>query len=1082
MTDLRPIPSPRGLPVVGNTLQIPADGPSRYLAGLARNYPEGIYQIGLGGRTVTFVYDPDLVAELCDESRFYKPIDPPLSHVRDFSGDGLFTARHDEASWGHAHRILMPAFSQRSMRAYFPQMLEVAQELVAKWQRNQGVDLTVAEDMTRLTLDTISLTGFGHRFHSFEHEQLHPFLQAMSNALVEAMMRTRQLPFVTSLRRNRDRAYQADIHTMQTLVDEVIRERRAVGQAGVRDLLGLMLDASDPTTGERLRDENIRNQVLTFLIAGHETTSGLLSFALYLLLRNPHVLARAYAEIDHVLPGDGVPDYETTMKLDVIARILDETLRHWSPIPAFGLTAYEDTVIGGRYALPKGQKISVLLEPLHHHPGAWERPDEFDIDRWLPENKAGHHPHAYKPFGNGERACIGRQFALTEARLALALILRRFALSDPHAYQLNVKQTLTLKPDGFTVRVRERQPHERVVVGSDSTGAGRDSEAATAPAGFDVRTLGVRLRVAYGSNLGSTEDLAQQLADRARRSGFDTTLTTLDELAGEIESGTRATDGLLLVATASYNGKAPDNAQRFDQITQTCGLAAESLSGLRFAVLGCGNTQWSTYQAFPKRVEAALLAAGASAVVPRGETDAAGDFDGMANTWMDALWSALARDYGADPATAGGPRYHLDVLSEAEIRPAVVSEQAVPIRVVASEELVGDPTGLWDFSLEAPRPSARSLVVELPEGMTYQTGNHLAVFAKNDPELVAWAMERLRVPSGQVVRLHQEDGRPTHLPVGVPVPVDLLLTEFVELQEVATRTQLRALAEHTRCPWTKRELAAYTGDSGGSGDEAKVRYADEILAKRVSILGVLERYPALELPLESFLEMAGPIRPRFYSISSSPSVDPRHARLTVGLVEGPAWAGAGEYRGLCSQYLARLAPGDVFFGYVRTPAPAFEPPADPATPMILIGPGTGIAPLRGFVEDRAAVRAAGRDVGPAKLFYGCRHPEHDWLYRAEFEAWERAGIVEIHPAYSSLAGHPYRFVQDALLADAEGVWSAVEDGGHVYVCGDGARMAPAVRAALVDIYLQRGGGTPEDGEQWLRELEDTGRYEQDVFA
>ncbi|MGW5362734.1 bifunctional cytochrome P450/NADPH--P450 reductase [Actinopolymorpha pittospori] len=1096
MTDLRPIPSPRGLPVVGNTLQIPADGPSRYLAGLAGNYPGGIYQIELGGRVVTFVYDPDLVAELSDESRFYKTIDPPLSHVRNFSGDGLFTARHDEASWGHAHRILMPAFSQRSMRAYFPQMLEVAQELVAKWQHHQGVDLMVAEDMTRLTLDTISLTGFGHRFHSFEHEQLHPFLQAMSNALVEAMMRTRQLPLVTTLRRKQDRAYQADIHTMQTLVDEVIRQRRAGGQAGVRDLLGLMLDASDPTTGERLRDENIRNQVLTFLIAGHETTSGLLSFALYLLLRNPHVLARAYAEVDQLLPGDSVPDYETTMKLDVIPRILDETLRLWSPIPAFGLTAYEDTVIGGRYALPNGQKISVLLEPLHHHPGAWERPEEFDIDRWLPENKAGHHPHAYKPFGNGERACIGRQFALTEARLALALVLQRFALSDPHAYQLHVKQTLTLKPDGFTIRVRERQPHERTVLGSDSTRASGDGEVATDSVRFDVRALGVGLRVAYGSNLGSTEDLARQLADRARRSGFDTTLTTLDELAGEIESGTRPTGELLLVATASYNGKAPDNAQRFDQLSRTGGLAADSLSGLRFAVLGCGNTQWSTYQAFPKRVEAALLAAGATAVVPRGETDAAGDFDGMANTWTDTLWSALARDYGADPATTDGPRYRLDVLSEAEIRPAVVSEQAVPIRVVASEELVADPTGLWDFSLEAPRPAARSLVVELPEGMTYRTGNHLAVFAKNDPELVAWAKERLRVPAGQVVRLHQEDDRATHLPVGVPVPVDLLLTEFVELQEVATRAQLRALADHTRCPWTKRELAAYTGttssgpddsgpvDSGAvdDADEAEARYAEEILAKRVSILGVLERYPALELPLEAFLEMAGPIRPRFYSISSSPRVDPRHARLTVGLVEGPAWAGTGEYRGLCSQYLARLAPGDVFFGYVRTPAPAFEPPTDPATPMILVGPGTGIAPLRGFVEERAAVAAAGRTVGPAKLFYGCRHPEHDWLYRAEFEAWERAGVVQIHPAYSSLRGHPYRFVQDALLAEADGVWSALEAGAHVYVCGDGARMAPAVREALVRIHLQRRGGTPEDGERWLRELEDAERFQQDVFA
>ncbi len=157
------------------------------------------------------------------------------------------------------------------------------------------------------------------------------------------------------------------------------------------------------------------------------------------------------------------------MKLDVIPRILDETLRLWSPIPGIGLTAYEDTVLGGRYPVAKGQKISVLLAPLHTHPGAWQRPEEFDIDRWLPDRKAEHHPHAYKPFGNGERACIGRQFALTEARLALALLLQKFALSDPHSYRMHVKQTLTIKPEGFTVRVRERRPHERAAPAALST-------------------------------------------------------------------------------------------------------------------------------------------------------------------------------------------------------------------------------------------------------------------------------------------------------------------------------------------------------------------------------------------------------------------------------------------------------------------------------------------------------------------------------------------------------------------------------------------------------------------------------------
>ncbi|MEV0994210.1 cytochrome P450 [Nonomuraea sp. NPDC050202] len=1035
------IPAPAGLPLVGNTLQVPSHAPVEHFVKVASQYDEGIFQLEIAGRRVILVYDPDLVAEVCDESRFVKRIRPPLAIVRDFGGDGLFTADHDEPVWGHAHRILMPAFSQRSMKAYYPQFLEVAEQLVASWAARQGEDLPVADDMTRLTLDTISLTGFGYRFNSFDSPRLHPFLEAMGGALTEAMHRNQQLPFVTKLKKRNEESYRRDIATMQELVDEVIKQRRAEGAGGgAKDLLGLMLEASDPQTGARLSDENIRNQVLTFLIAGHETTSGLLSFALYNLLREPHVLARAYEEVDRLLPGDEPPAYETIMKLDVIPRILEETLRIWSPIPAFSVTAERDTMIGP-YLIPRNQGVGVLLPPLHRSAKAWERPDEFDIDRWLPENKKNHHPAAYKPFGNGERACIGRQFALTEARLALAMILRRFALSDPNVYRMKTKQTLTLKPDGFTLRVRERRAHERAVVAALPE---QDSEQ------HDIAVTGVPLTVAYGSNLGTSSDIAERLAERAGRAGFATTLTTLDEL-------TPPAEGLLIVVASSYNGKAPDNAQRFDALE-----TLPDLSGVRLAVLGCGNTQWPTYQDFPRRAYEKLTAAGAVPLIERGEADTDGDFDGDVSAWTARLWAALAEEYSAD-AGAAGPRYEMEVLSEAEVRPSVVSERAFPLTVISNEELTGDPEGLWDFSTEAPRPGVRSIVARLPEGVTYSAGDHVAVFAKNDPELVEWALRCLRVPREQVVRLRAAGT--THLPVDTPVTAGLLLTEFAELQEVATRADLEALAAHTACPWTRGQLAELTAS-----------YADEILAKRVSPLALLERFPAIELPLPVFLEMAGPIKPRYYSVSSSPLADPGVVRLTVGLVEGPAWSGAGTYQGMCSAYLAGLKEGEVFYGYVRVPAPPFRLPDDPATPVILVGPGTGFAPLRGFLEERALGGATGR----AEVFTGCRHPEHDLLYADELASWEGAGGVSVHRAYSAVPGHPYRFVQDAVAAHADEVWELLEQGAHVYVCGDGLRMAPAVRQALLDIHRSRTGG--EGGAAWLARLEADGRYQQDVFA
>lgn len=1065
--DLRPIRSPRGVPLLGNTPQIPDTNPATYIAGLSQQFPEGIFSLDIAGQENVFVYDPDLITEVCDETRFGKPIFAPLTHVRDYTGAGLFTAADDEEAWGMAHRILMPAFSQRAMKSYFGQMLEIAQNLAGQWERRQGQLVNITDDYTRLTLDTIALSGFGYRFDSFDKEELHPFLNALLEALIESMRRSQELPMMTRMRKADDRKYRENIQLMRALVESVIKERRQGKSSGEDDLLGLMLQAVDLETGRPLDDENVRDQVVTFLIAGHETTSGLLSFATYSLMRNPHVLAQAYAEVDRMLPGDTMPDYDTIMKLDVIPRILEETLRLWAPIPQIMKAPLEDTVIGGRYELKQGTKTVLLMGPLHTHPNAWDRPLEFDIDRWLPENRPQHHPHAYKPFGNGRRACIGRQFALTEARLALALVLQKFKFSDTSDYKMDVREALTRKPGDFELIVRPRQEHERAVFGAADVQT-EDTQAQAAVSG-----VGVNLTVAYGSSLGSSEDLARTIADRGERSGFGTTLMSLDELGDNLP-----TEGLLAVVAASYNGKAPDNAQRFDDLL-AAGLPEGSLSNVRFALLGAGNTQWvSTYQAFPKRIEEGLMAAGATPVIERGIADAAGDFDGMATRWMDTLWTTLAEEYAADTSKASGPRYQVQLLTEADVRPAIVSEQAYPLTVVANEELVADATGLWDFSIEPPRPSAKSITIELPDGVTYGTGNHLAVFAKNHPALVIRALARLGVDRDQVLRLDQPAGGRTHLPVGTPVTAGLLFCEFLELQDVATRSQIQTLAEYTQCPWTRPQLQAYTADTR----EAEERYQSEILNKRVSVLNLLERFSAVELPLAVFLEMMGPIRPRFYSISSAPLVNPRHVRLTVGLLEGPALSGGGQYRGTCSSYMAQLKPGDAVYGYVRVPSPAFAPPGDPATPLILIGPGTGIAPLRGFLEERAWQQANGTQVGLSQVFVGCRHPQHDYFYRQEMQHWEQAGIAQVHTAYSAVTGHPARFVQDAIAGAADTVWQAIQDGAYIYVCGDGRRMAPAVREALAAIYRQHTGGDDEAAQQWLAQLEADERYQQDVFA
>src|SRR3954471_14126968 len=229
---------------------------------------------------------------------------------------------------------------------------------------------------------------------------------------------------------------------MNDLVDRLIAERRAQGDAAdTTDLLGRMLSGVD-RNGERLPDRNIRAQCITFLIAGHETTSGLLSFALYYLVANPRFLERARAEVDTVLGRTSQPTFEQVQRLRYVRQVLDEALRLWPTAPGFTRRPYEDTVLGGRGAIPAGTSITVLSPALHRDPSVWG-PDaeEFDPDHTAAERLAAISPNAYTPFGSGQRACIGRQFALQEATLVLGMLLQRFEFVDHLDYQLRIKTT-----------------------------------------------------------------------------------------------------------------------------------------------------------------------------------------------------------------------------------------------------------------------------------------------------------------------------------------------------------------------------------------------------------------------------------------------------------------------------------------------------------------------------------------------------------------------------------------------------------------------------------------------------------------
>ncbi|ESQ85025.1 hypothetical protein AEAC466_04785 [Asticcacaulis sp. AC466] len=1058
------VPRPPLKPIIGNLTELDVDAPVQSLMALAKTYGP-FFKLTIFGQDIYVAGSQAIVNELCDEGRFHKAIHPPLAELRSAGGDALFTAHDDEPNWGKAHRLLMPAFGPIGVRGMFDKMLDIAEQMFVRWERfgpNAAID--VADNMTRLTLDTIALCGFDYRFNSFYQNEMHPFVAAMVGTLSEGGRRARRPDMINSLLWSKNRQYEADQAILRDVSRQLIAERRKDPLGAEKDdLLNIMLNGVDPVSGETLSDENIGYQMVTFLVAGHETTSGLLSFATYLLLKNPHVLQKARAVVDDVL-GTDTPRVDHLGQLRYIEQILMETLRLWPTAPAFGVRPREDTLLAGQYALSKRDTVMILAPILHRDPAVWEAPDAFRPERFSPENAEKLPPNAWKPFGNGMRACIGRPFAMQEALLVLSMMLQRFdfVLDNP-AYALEVHETLTLKPQGLTIRARargDRSPPVRTNIPRAPQKPLTRPTAQVAPG-----EKATPLLILYGSNTGSSEAFARRIAGDAPAQGYVPQVAAMDDYAGRLPD-----QGVVIVVTASYEGQPPDNARQFVAYAES--LSPGALTGLRFAVFGCGNRQWArTYQAIPKRVDTALAAAGAEPIKERGEADSGGDFFGAFDAWYATLWQDMSKALGKPAIETGGlvplaiefvTSGRENILRLGDLKPGVI---------VDNSELV-------DMTAAGAR-SKRHIEIRLPDGMSYRSGDYLAVLARNPQSNVERALRRFGLAADTHLVVRNGGSASNTLPTDIPVSCGDLLAHYVELSSPATQTQVARLAAVTACPPEKAELLRLCGDA----------YGVEVLDRRVTMLDLLERFQSAGLEFAEYLAMCPPMRARQYSISSSPLWKPDHVTLTLAVVDRPSLSGQGRHLGIASTYLAKLKPGDRVSVAVRPSNTRFHPPENPATPIIMICAGSGLAPFRGFLQERALQKAAGQAVGPALLFFGIGSPDVDYLYRDQLEAWQQAGVVSVRLACSDMpeTGPKTRpeaqYVQHRLWSDRAEVADLFRQGAIVYVCGDGRRMAPAVRETLIDIYRDATHADEEGARKWADRIEhERGRYISDVFA
>ena len=382
-------------------------------------HPDGAHRV-LAGASANYRKDNEFYAE-----------------IRSAFGDGLLTSQ--DADWQRQKRFLQPLFGPRRVEGYAAAMGEQVHGLVRRWRSRLPDTLDLHEQMTGLTLATVCRILFGE-----DVDRVLPVVQRSFDPLGDAVRRRAmaglRLPrdWPTPVNRRLMRA-RSDLHGV---CDEIVAHRRASGRHR-EDMLGLLLSARDG--GSSLTDAEVRDQVLIFLLAGHETTSTALTYALRLLGRNRDVQDRVRAEADAVT-GDGPVTPQHAAALAYTTMVLKETMRLYPSAPLLGRRAVEEDEIRG-FRIPAGADVVVAPWLVHRHPAFWDQPRRFDPERFTPEREKARHRYAWFPFGGGPRACIGQHFSMLESVIALAMLVREFEFVAPPGEPGHTNH-ITLRPVG----------------------------------------------------------------------------------------------------------------------------------------------------------------------------------------------------------------------------------------------------------------------------------------------------------------------------------------------------------------------------------------------------------------------------------------------------------------------------------------------------------------------------------------------------------------------------------------------------------------------------------------------------------
>ncbi|RLN02193.1 hypothetical protein BBJ28_00001262 [Nothophytophthora sp. Chile5] len=641
----------------------------------------------------------------------------------------------------------------------------------------------------------------------------------------------------------------------------------------------------------------------------------------------------------------------------------------------------------------------------------------------------------------------------------------------------------------------------------------------------DPNYPGGRVAILFGSQTGTAEGFAEVLKKGGRKAGFHTHALDLEDYDALMKL---PEEQCVVLVMATYGeGDPTDNAVEFLRyLKDEDGVLGENaLDGVGYTVFGLGNLQYEHYNAVGRSVDKLMEKHGAHRVYRYGEGDDDASLDEDFDDWVEGLWKDLRGQFIAGAADAEAAKsdssstkqgegevlsapdyeYECEEIRESEAKELAASSSVKDARMKASTKHFFTAKSAKvvvnrEVRLSTENGSTVHVEFDLRDtGVTYQTADNLAVLPDNERSVVDRLASRLGYDVEQWVAIKPADEDSAgELPFPSPCTIDQVLTRYLGINGAPRKGPLKQLAFFASDPAESAELQRLASKEG------KDQYQTWVVDDERSFVDVLEHFRSVQLPLKALLQIVPFLAPRYYTISSSSLVNPQRVHATVSLIENKK-SDNRVFRGVCSNYLGSLQPLDIHTDDkkkresrpgeqgVKTPrewpaarifvrASTFRLPKNALTPIILIGPGTGIAPMRAFLQERAKQKESGVEVGKSILYFGCRKRDEDFIYKDELETFQENGVLtEMNLAFSREQEKKV-YVQHLLAKNGEATWELIRDhDAHIYVCG-ATTMGNDVNKVLHEVIEEFGGQSADEATATLKGLQDSHRYIQELWA